>query len=210
MTLGRAAVVIAVAVVAGCDDEQSSPPSSRPTPVLTFGALALEPGPHWLHLIGFARSTDPLYPPCEDYFLSYGGTAIRTAFEITKEGETWVGRSPSESGGHLELRFKEVGTRIGGVDIVGSMTGSAIDMPTPPLYQSTGVRAWVQGTSDPWATVDGLGEFGVSFLRGRIAGDIRFGDGERSSRCTAVMWSLVPATSVLPNPPIPLRPPRRL
>jgi hypothetical protein len=198
--------VIAVVLAVGCDDGQS-PPNLAPTPVLSFRPLALQPGPHWLQLIGFAHSTDPLYPPCEDFFLSYRGTAIRTAFEVTKERDTWVGRSPRGSGGDLELRFREIDTRINGVDIAGSMTGSAVDMPTPPLYQSTGVRAWVQGRASPWATVEGLGEFGVSFLRGRITGDIRFGDGERPGRCTAVMWSLVPDSSGLANPRAPLFPP---
>jgi hypothetical protein len=207
MTRWRAAVVIAVVLATGCGNGQSSPPALGPTTIVPLRPLALQPGPHFLQLIGFARSTDSQYPPCEDFFRSHGGTAIRTALEITKEGDTWVGRSPEEATGHLELRFKEGGARISGVDISGGMTGSAIDMPAPPLFQSTGVRAWVQGTSGPWATVEGLGEFGVSFLRGRVSGDIRFGDGEIPSRCTAVMWSLVPDKSVLPMPPIPLFPP---
>jgi hypothetical protein len=199
----RACLVIAVVLAVSCDDPQS-PPGPAPTPPVAFRPLALQPGPHWLHLIGFAHSTDPQYPSCDDFFLSYGGTAIRTALEITNERNAWVGRSPAASGGDLEFRFRETGARISGVDIAGSMGGSAVDMPTPPLYKSTGVRARVQGTASPWATVEGLGEFGVSFLRGQVTGDIRFGDGERSGRCTAVMWSLVPDTSVLPNPVLPL------
>jgi len=204
MTRWRACLVIAVVLAVGCDDAQS-PPGLAPTPI-SFRPLALQPGPHWLHLVGFAHSTDPLYPACDDFFLSHGGTAIRTAIEITKEGTTWAGRSPAGSGDDLEFRFREIGARISGVDIAGSIRGSAVDMPTPPLYQSTGVRAWVQGPASPWATVAGLGEFGVSFLRGRITGNIRFGDGERPARCTVVMWSLAPDTSVLPVPPMPLLP----
>src|SRR5688572_21238908 len=163
MTRWRSSVAAAVVLVIGCDDA-TLPPGVAPTPPDSFRLLALQPGPHWLHLVGFAYSTDSLYPPCEDYFLSHGGTAIRTAFEIAKEGREWIGRSPAGSGGDLEFRFREIGSRVGGIDISGSMTGSAIDVPAPP--RSSAVRAWVQGTASPWATVEGLGEFGVSFLRG--------------------------------------------
>jgi hypothetical protein len=161
-------------IIAGCGGASST----APTPLRPLRPLALQPGPHWLHFLGFAFSTDPTFPPCENAILLRSGTSVHTRVEVAKAGDAWVGRSPGESGDDIEMVFRESAAEIGGVPQV------------PGEQAPAGVRATLRGASGGSAELEGTGGFANTFLQGTISGDIRFGDGTFAARCSVVLWSL--------------------
>jgi hypothetical protein len=198
MKYGLIGGLVAAVVSSGCESSHApssptAPSPTAPSPVVPRRSVDLQAGPHWFQMTGLARSFDPKLPPCRDFLLTRGGTAIRTRVVIAESGAGWVGRPLAGSADTIELAFTLGTAGIQGVPVTGSVIGTALDIAFPPNLEPSGVTASVGGPGGSSAVLEGRGEFVGSFLHGRIVGDVRFTDGQRVSVCEAVMWTLQPA-----------------
>ena len=137
----RAFTIAIIAVLAGIGCGSSTSPTY---PILQG------PGPYWLDVIGFAISTNPDVPPCLAPVTVL--TAVRVRLDVTIEGTLWVARSPSPFG-DLELRIRGDGEVAGGIEVRGSVRGTASDSETRPV---SGVSVRIGGANA--ASVEGLAE----------------------------------------------------
>ena len=177
----------------------ASPVVPIPSDVLSGGAarvLVLPSGPYALELIGFGISTDPEFPPCDPPFLQNGRTAASTTVNLSLDQGEWVAVAMT-SVGVLEMRFRQTGDSIRGLNVSGWMSGNAPDL-TDNLGLADRGRVFVRGAENAArAVVEGLAHRGAPFLSGRVSGDLRFtnNDATAVSRCSVVLWTLQPISA---------------
>ena len=172
--------LLAIIVVMGANCGSS--PAAPNYPILQ------NPGFYWLDVTGYAISTNPEVPPCLPPVTVF--THVRLRLDVRMEGGLWVGRSTSA--GDLELRILGDNETVGGFEVTGSASGTALDTETKPISD---VSVRLAGTAGSAAAVKGLAERTGRYVSGTIAGDIQYFNSVGSARCTAAIWSLQPAPS---------------
>lgn len=182
-------VAVAILVLAGAAGCGSSP--AAPTSRILQG-----PGAYWLDMAGYAIAFNPEVPPC---IPERGNVLIaaRVRIDVSLDGGVWVGRTQSEIG-DLELRIRGDEEVAEGIEVSGSITGTAVDttsvLPRRGFLEAPDVSIKLAGVAGSAASARGVAERTGSHITGTMSGDIQFFNSLGSlSKCTAIVWSLFPA-----------------
>ena len=191
----RAGLLPAILLAASC--ARGAP--MQPTPASPVDRFELETGPQWLDLLGFGLSDDPDYPACVPPFVPRDGTQVVTRVLLAREGLEWVVRSSEPETGNIVMRFHETGRSLFGMRVTGTIRGWALNVPRFSFELARDARIAVVGSSGRGsADVEGTIQRLVSFVLGRVSGDIRFSDRSATewSRCSIIQWSLQPVGGI--------------
>jgi hypothetical protein len=185
-------LVLMLLAAAGCRSHAPTQPSvGTEVPGLST-SLNLREGAQWLTLIGVTNYADLTLPPCLPPGSPPSGTWVTTAVTVSREGSDWVARSPSAEAGTIELRFRVTRARITGIDVHGTIRGTAFDMRYTRPRDPTDSHVTFGGDTTT-ADVIGWGDPNYSLVRGDIKGAIRYADPNgRSGSCSVIVWSLSP------------------
>jgi hypothetical protein len=184
-------LAVAVLVLAGTAGCGSSP--AGPTSRILQG-----PGAYLLDLNGYSSFfSNPPVPPC---IAEIGNVlvSVRVRVDVSLEGGVWVGRTPAAIG-DLELRIRDGEEVADGIEVSGSITGTAVDttsvLPRRAFLEAPDVSISLAGAAASAASAEGLAERTERQITGTMSGDIQFFNSLGSrARCTAIVWGLRPVS----------------
>ncbi len=167
----RRALVVVLLFAFACGRDTPA----RPTVISPVENSQLKAGPHWIEIGGYGYSDLPDLPACTPPFAPHDGTYVIIRVALSRDGQDWVARSPSDVLGNIVLRFREVGRSVFGMTLAGTIRGTAPQADHPFPYLAGNVRVWLAGSDGARpAQVDGtLAPTGL-YATGRMTGTIRF------------------------------------
>jgi hypothetical protein len=183
-----------------CGDGGRPPTAPTSPPVIdlsrTDTPLALRAERYLLQLIGNDLSDDPALPPCSPILVPRAGKFVTTFLWFDWEGDDLVGRSRPPYAATLQIRLRRVSSSILGVNVEGTVTGSAPDEydlimgQRDAIFSAEGGTVGLTGLVSPRIRDDALGPTLIGWMRGPIA----FRDGAgATSRCSNAHYYLEPA-----------------
>jgi hypothetical protein len=178
--------VVAAALLLACGSSGPTTPGG-----VTSSTLQIPTGPQVLRII----SQSPL---CAAFDGDRLMSMVYSSVIVTRAGSEWVATASSAAAGDVELRIREVGSGGIGVQVAGTIRGTAIHIPA----LAAGLPVWdsrMNFGSDGRTTLNGVifplyPPATTGAFDGMGTGSITFGDGagRSCSETSSFSWRLFP------------------